>query len=246
MTCLLTAGSPLPRAAASGEGCPPAREELAPVKTAAKTSGARRRPLKSPLKHLEATAEQGAHAEKIVCVRALSPRHRWSRCSPLRCRYRTSRFRHPSVTPSLLYSPHLRRDPLLPLSLHACLLLASRRRTLASGLPSPSPSRRQARLRGGRLPRDPRPRRPAAPPAPSSPAHSAGRPDGGARFEADSDTPLQRAAGLRQPPNSFCPCPFSPGGFAGAPSTALSLFPVPAQIPPRTFPCSALVGSSGN
>ena len=64
---------------------------------------------------------------------------------------------------------------------------------------------------GGCWHRDPRPRRPTAgsffeedvclaavpvaqlladgaPPAPSSPAHSAGRPDGGARFEADSDT----------------------------------------------------------
>ena len=48
--CFLTAGSRLPGAAASGEGCPPASEELASVKTAAETSRARRRPLKSPLK----------------------------------------------------------------------------------------------------------------------------------------------------------------------------------------------------
>ena len=58
VTCLLTAGSRLPRAAASGEGCPLAREELASVKTAAKTSRSRRRPLKSSLKHVEATAEK--------------------------------------------------------------------------------------------------------------------------------------------------------------------------------------------
>ena len=43
-----------------------------------------------------------------------------------------------------------------------------------------------------------------APPAPSSPAHSAGRPDGGARFEADSDTAppagLPRMPDLDSPP----------------------------------------------
>ena len=66
VTCLLTAGSRLPGAAASGEGCPPAREELASVKTAAKTSRARRRPLKSALKHVEATAEKGARAKKQI------------------------------------------------------------------------------------------------------------------------------------------------------------------------------------
>ena len=39
------------------------REELASVKTAAQTSRARRRPLKSPLKRVEATAEKGARAK---------------------------------------------------------------------------------------------------------------------------------------------------------------------------------------
>ena len=44
--CLLTAGSCLSGAAASGKGCSPAREELASVKTAAATSRARRPPWK--------------------------------------------------------------------------------------------------------------------------------------------------------------------------------------------------------
>ena len=61
VTCLLTAGNRLARVGASGEGRP-AREELTSVNTAAKTSRARRRPLKSPLKHVEATAEKGARA----------------------------------------------------------------------------------------------------------------------------------------------------------------------------------------
>ena len=42
-----------------------------------------------------------------------------------------------------------------------------------------------------------------APPAPSSPAHSAGRPDGGARFEADSDT--APPAGLPRMPDVDSP-----------------------------------------
>ena len=99
------------------------------------------------------------------------------------------------------------------LSLHACLPLASRRRMLASGLPSPSPNRRQARLLFV-FPR--RTLADGAPPTPSSPANFAR---------------LPRMPDLDSPPNSFCPCPFWPGGFAGAPSAAL-----PAQIPPRTFP----------
>ena len=48
-----------------------------------------------------------------------------------------------------------------------------------------------------------------APPAPSSPAHSAGRPDGGARFEADSDTAppagLPRMPDLDSPPIRSAP-----------------------------------------